>query len=154
MRTCRLVETFCDEAASTSAISAAALGAGLDARWLLAPISNLDIHLDVHEHHTRPPPLGPGDARDWATLAASLTGTLVRPSSASYATASLLYNEKFIGLHPQGIAYCASSEDVARCVDFATSHQMAMCARSGGHSYAGLFQLRRVGHRRESTRMA
>jgi FAD/FMN-containing dehydrogenase len=80
--------------------------------------------------------LGPATAADWATLAASLAGTLVRPSSRSYAGDRLLYNSKFTNLHPQGIAYCAGAEDVARCVEFATSHEMAMRARSGGHSYA------------------
>jgi hypothetical protein len=81
--------------------------------------------------------LGPPSARDWTALAASLTGTLVRPSSSSYGVDRLLYNSKFTDLHPQGIAYCAGYADVSRCVDFATRHNLAMTARSGGHSYAG-----------------
>jgi hypothetical protein len=79
--------------------------------------------------------LGPPTARNWSDLAASLTGTLVLPSSGSYGADRLLYNAKFTDLHPQGIAYCASAEDVARCVDFVTHHELAMSARSGGHSY-------------------
>jgi hypothetical protein len=121
---------FLRRAAATSAISVAALGAGLA--------------LDDCSHRSPSPTpstttttLGPATSRDWLTLATSLSGPLIRPSSASYGASSLLYNEKFTNLHPQGIAYCRSSQDVARCVDFATSHQMAMCARSGGHSYAG-----------------
>jgi hypothetical protein len=81
--------------------------------------------------------LGPATTRDWAQLAASLKGSLVLPSSSSYGADRLLYNSKFTDLHPQGIAYCANAEDVARCVDFATHHEMAMSARSGGHSYGG-----------------
>ncbi|MGH3733415.1 MAG: FAD-binding oxidoreductase [Acidimicrobiales bacterium] len=81
--------------------------------------------------------LGPPQSRDWAALAASLTGSLVLPSSGSYDSDRLLYNSKFTDLHPQGIAYCDGPDDVARCVDFATGHEIATSARSGGHSYAG-----------------
>ena len=81
--------------------------------------------------------LGPATASSWATLAASLTGSLVLPTDSAYAADTLLYNEKFVDLHPQGIAYCANADDVARCVDFATTHEMALAARSGGHSYGG-----------------
>lgn len=124
---------FLRRAGQTSLVATAALGAGLA--------------LDACGHRSHGPvssttapttttTLGPATAADWAALASSLAGTLVRPSSRSYPADSLLYNSKFTDLHPQGIAYCAGAEDVARCVDFATSHQMAMCARSGGHSYA------------------
>jgi hypothetical protein len=80
--------------------------------------------------------LGPPSAKEWAALARSLSGSLVRPSSRSYGVDRLLYNSKFADLHPQGIAYCASPVDVSRCVEFATRHNMSLCARSGGHSYA------------------
>ena len=81
--------------------------------------------------------LGPPTAANWAALASSLAGSLVRPSSAAYANDALLYNAKFVDPHPQAIAYCASAADVARCVAYATDHQLAFTARSGGHSYAG-----------------
>jgi hypothetical protein len=84
---------------------------------------------------TRAP--GPATAADWNTLAASLAGALVQPSNASYGVDRLLYNSKFVDLRPRAIAYCATSDDVARCIDFATSHDVALAARSGGHSYAG-----------------
>jgi hypothetical protein len=74
---------------------------------------------------------------DWSALARSLSGTLVLPTSAGYATDRLLYNSKFVDLHPRGIAYCASPDDVARCVAFTTAHALAVAARSGGHSYGG-----------------
>ena len=66
-----------------------------------------------------------------------MSGSLVLPTSAGYAMDRLLYNSKFVDLRPQAIAYCASSDDVARCVDFVTSHGIDVAARSGGHSYGG-----------------
>jgi hypothetical protein len=80
---------------------------------------------------------GPATASDWSALAQTLHGTLMLPSSVGYAADRLLYNAKFVGLHPRAIAYCASADDVARCVDFATSHGVSIAARSGGHSYGG-----------------
>lgn len=81
--------------------------------------------------------LGPPTAADWASLGASLAGSLVLPNNAAYAADALLYNAKFVDLHPSAIAYCANADDVARCVAFTTAHEMAIAARSGGHSYAG-----------------
>lgn len=40
-------------------------------------------------------------------------------------------------VRPAAIAYCATSGDVQRCVEFARGHDVAFAARSGGHSYAG-----------------
>ncbi|MDE3064188.1 MAG: FAD-binding oxidoreductase [Acidobacteriota bacterium] len=75
--------------------------------------------------------------RDWTGLASSLTGRLVRPSTPGYNLDRLLYNSRFADLRPAAIAYCATREDVARCVDFVTRHRLAVAARSGGHSYGG-----------------
>lgn len=80
---------------------------------------------------------GPATAALWNALGASLTGTLVQPSSPRYAIDRLLYNSKFVHLHPRAIAYCATPDDVARCLDFATSHHVPLAPRSGGHSYGG-----------------
>jgi len=81
--------------------------------------------------------LGPPDAADWKALGASLTGTLVLPTDPSYQLDRLLYNSKFTQLHPRAIAYCSTPDDVARCIDFATSRAVALAPRSGGHSYGG-----------------
>jgi hypothetical protein len=62
---------------------------------------------------------------------------LVLPSNPRYAIDRQLYNSKFVNLHPRAIAYCATSDDVARCIDFATTHDVAIAGRSGGHSYGG-----------------
>ena len=90
-----------------------------------------------HPTATTTTTLGPPTTSAWTRLSASLSGTLIRPDDAAYTNDTLLYNAKFVNLHPQAIAYCASADDVARCVDFATSHEIAMAARSGGHSYGG-----------------
>ena len=81
--------------------------------------------------------LGPPTAAQWLAFSRSLSGTLVRPSDGAYGVDRLLYNSKFVDLHPLALAYCASADDVARSVDFARRHGMAVAARSGGHSYGG-----------------
>jgi len=69
---------------------------------------------------TRPSPTttttsGPATAASWTQLGTSLTGSLVLPSNPRYAIDRLLYNSKFVNLHPRAIAYCATPDDVARC---------------------------------------
>ena len=80
---------------------------------------------------------GPATSADWSKLAASLSGSLILPADRAYAIDRLLYNSKFADLHPQGIAYCESADDISRCLEFATAHDLAMTGRSGGHSYGG-----------------
>ncbi len=77
------------------------------------------------------------DPAAWAGLAGTLTGHLVRPDDPSYPTAVALYDSRFDGLRPQGIAFCADATDVQRCVGFARAHGLALSVRSGGHSYGG-----------------
>jgi len=86
---------------------------------------------------TKPVAIGPPSAKDWRALAAALTGTLVLPTSASYGVDRLLYNARFVNPRPLALAYCASADDVARCVGFASAHEIRIAARSGGHSYGG-----------------
>jgi FAD/FMN-containing dehydrogenase len=70
-------------------------------------------------------------------LASSLTGHLVLPSSPSYATARLLYDPRFDDVNPAAVAFCASAQDVQRCVQFARNHGIRPTPRCGGHSYGG-----------------
>ena len=79
----------------------------------------------------------PLDAATWQQLASSLTGHLVRPGDPTYLVDLQLYDPRYDGVRPAGIAYCASAGDVQRCVDFARQHHLAAAARSGGHSYGG-----------------
>jgi FAD/FMN-containing dehydrogenase len=74
---------------------------------------------------------------DWSALGRSLDGRLVRPDDHYYATARLLFDPRFDGIRPAGVAYCASPADVATCLAFARGHIVPIAARSGGHSYAG-----------------
>ncbi len=79
---------------------------------------------------------GPAPA-DWTALAKDLAGTLVRPGDSRYATAKLLFDPRFDGQHPAGIAYVSSAHDVSTCLAFVRKFGIPFAARSGGHSYAG-----------------
>ncbi|HKV58851.1 MAG TPA: FAD-binding oxidoreductase, partial [Ktedonobacteraceae bacterium] len=78
----------------------------------------------------------PGDA-DWAMLANSLQGTLIRPGNAQYTTARQLFSTRFDNILPTAIAYCSSPTDVQHCLAFARRFNVPFAPRSGGHSYAG-----------------
>jgi len=80
---------------------------------------------------------GAPERADWTALARDLSGPLVRPGEADYATAKRLFDPRFDDLRPAGIAYCASPDDVATCLAFVRRHGIPVAARSGGHSYAG-----------------
>jgi len=79
---------------------------------------------------------GPTPA-DWTALAHDLSGTLVRPGDAQYATAKLLFDPRFNSQHPAGIAYVKSAHDVSTCLAFVRKFKIPFAARSGGHSYGG-----------------
>lgn len=83
---------------------------------------------------TQPPPLT--DA-DWAALAKSLQGTLVRPDSPQYPVAYQLYDPRFDYIRPAAVAYCASPADVQTCLAFVRRFGLPVAPRGGGHSYAG-----------------
>jgi FAD/FMN-containing dehydrogenase len=76
-------------------------------------------------------------AADWTALAKDLAGPLVRPGDSSYPTAKLLFDPRFDGLKPAGIAYVNDAADVSTCLAFARKYDVPFAARSGGHSYAG-----------------
>ena len=82
-------------------------------------------------------PRRPASEVEWRRLARTLRGTLVRPGDLAYAQGRLLFDVAVAPSRPQGIAYCASNDDVARCLAFAREHDIAVTSRSGGHSYAG-----------------
>ena len=76
-------------------------------------------------------------AADWAALAHDLKGTLVRPGDRSYTVDSYLFDPRFDGIHPAGIAYVDNAHDIATCLAFVRKFGVKFAARSGGHSYAG-----------------
>jgi len=74
---------------------------------------------------------------DWTALARDLSGPLVRPGDAAYNVDKRLFDPRFDGLHPAGVAYCRSPHDVTTCLAFVRSYGVPVAARCGGHSYAG-----------------
>ncbi len=84
-----------------------------------------------------PRPTPPAET-DWAALARQLkSGGLVRPDSAGYDSARLLFDPKFDDTRPAAIAYCGTPQDVSSCVAFVRRFGVPVAARSGGHSYGG-----------------
>jgi FAD/FMN-containing dehydrogenase len=79
---------------------------------------------------------GPTPA-DWTALGHDLAGPLVRPGDRSYPVDSYLFDPRFDGIHPAGIAYVKNAHDVATCLAFVRKFGVKFAARSGGHSYAG-----------------
>jgi len=82
------------------------------------------------------PSTGPTPA-DWTALGKDLAGSLVRPGEASYTVARRLFDPRFDGISPAGIAYCVIPRDVATCLAFVRKFNIPVTARCGGHSYAG-----------------
>jgi FAD/FMN-containing dehydrogenase len=80
---------------------------------------------------------GPNGPPDYRALAGKLSGRLLTPADAGYATAALSYNPRFDGRRPGAVARCATPADVQACVSFAAQARIPFAARSGGHSYAG-----------------
>lgn len=73
----------------------------------------------------------------WEDLRRTLSGTLTVRGEAGSGEAARTFNPLFDVNHPGAVAFCASEQDVARCVEFASSSGIPIAARSGGHSYAG-----------------
>src|SRR4051794_1488112 len=69
-------------------------------------------------------------------LADRLTGTVLLPEDADYETARRVHNG-LIDKRPAAIARCATTEDVAAAVRFATSAGLEIAVRGGGHNVAG-----------------
>ena len=82
--------------------------------------------------------LATATAADWTALGRGLAGHLVRPGDGDYDTARLLFNPRFDGQRPAGIAFCENTSDVAECLAFVRKLGVAVTPRSGGHSYGGL----------------
>ncbi len=82
------------------------------------------------------PSSGPTPA-DWTALGHDLQGSLVRPGDRSYTVDSYLFDPRFDGIHPAGIAYVDNAHDVGTCLAFVRKFGIKFAARSGGHSYAG-----------------
>ncbi|QCH23916.1 FAD-binding oxidoreductase [Mycobacteroides salmoniphilum] len=73
----------------------------------------------------------------WEDLRRKLSGTLTVHGEAGSDEAARTFNPLFDVNHPGAVAFCTSEQDVAGCVEFASSSGIPIAARSGGHSYAG-----------------
>jgi FAD/FMN-containing dehydrogenase len=74
---------------------------------------------------------------DLGALKKALTGPLLRPGDAGYATAAQPFNAALGVRRPAAIAKVANRADVSTCVRRVAGHGVPLAARSGGHSYAG-----------------
>jgi FAD/FMN-containing dehydrogenase len=70
-------------------------------------------------------------------LASALGGDLVPRGAPGYPAAKRLHNTRYDSVRPLAVAFCESSEDVARCIGWASRNGVRVAARSGGHSYGG-----------------
>ena len=90
---------------------------------------------------SRPRPIGAPSSgptpADWTALGHDLQGSLVRPGDRSYTVDSYLFDPRFDGIHPAGIAYVDNAHDIGTCLAFVRKFGIKFAARSGGHSYAG-----------------
>lgn len=73
----------------------------------------------------------------WDELSARLGRKLVRPGDRRYAQISRPLNGRYGGVHPKGVALCASAQDVQTAVAWAHENGVPVAVRSGGHNYAG-----------------
>ncbi|MGK5533294.1 FAD-binding oxidoreductase [Streptomyces sp. URMC 129] len=73
----------------------------------------------------------------WDQLRRHLTGDLILPSDASYATAKQLDTVEYDKVNPQGVVFCETASDVSVSLKFAQDHCLPFAARSGGHSGGG-----------------
>src|SRR2546426_12406325 len=111
--------------------------AGAFASCALPPSSASPPPTEIRTPAPSPTAAPTARAPDWDALARALTGELVRPSDPAYDSARVIYNTRFDAIRPQGVARCASVDDVRACVAFAAQTGVPLALRSGGHSYGG-----------------
>jgi FAD/FMN-containing dehydrogenase len=74
---------------------------------------------------------------DFQDLAASLSGSVVLPSTSGYLGALQLYDPIFDTERPLAVVQPANAADVATTVRFGSGFTTPFAPRSGGHSYVG-----------------
>jgi FAD/FMN-containing dehydrogenase len=73
---------------------------------------------------------------DLDVLAASLRGSLIRPTDENYEAAAGVWNTALQG-RPAAIARVADAADVGTAITYACRNELEIAVRSGGHSIAG-----------------
>lgn len=74
---------------------------------------------------------------DWAALQRSLSGRLLLPSDAAYATARLPWNTIYDSVAPLAVVQPRTTADVQTTITFCRDTGIKPTARSGGHSFQG-----------------
>jgi FAD/FMN-containing dehydrogenase len=69
-------------------------------------------------------------------LRASLAGTVIAPGDAEYGAVRRCFNA-LIDRRPAAIVRCTGPSDIATAFDFASSHELEIAVRGGGHNPAG-----------------
>jgi FAD/FMN-containing dehydrogenase len=88
-------------------------------------------------HPTSPPTTPPLGPPDWSGLAGQVTGKLLLPADAAFATAKLTENPRFDAAEPLAILQVAGAADVTAALAFAKKYRLPVALRAGGHNYAG-----------------
>lgn len=71
------------------------------------------------------------------SLKMSLQGPLILPGEPGYDQSRSVWNA-MIDRNPAFVVRCLGVSDVLACVNFARSHNLLLCIKSGGHNIAGL----------------
>jgi FAD/FMN-containing dehydrogenase len=76
-------------------------------------------------------------ARSLASLRGAVAGRVVGRGDPGYSVARQPFNARFDNVAPLAIVYCQNPADVAATIRWSRSHDVAVVARNGGHSYGG-----------------
>jgi hypothetical protein len=112
----------------------------LDRRQFLKRASGVLIgfaHLKGAAHAASQSEASSVSSADWQDLARSLKGPLLKKGHPEFAKIAKPWNLYYASTAPQGIARCASADDVRSSLLWAASNGVSLAIRSGGHSYAG-----------------
>jgi FAD/FMN-containing dehydrogenase len=72
-----------------------------------------------------------------SALRAAVRGRVLSPGSKAYASARLLYNTRFDGVHPPAVVQVKDARDVQAVVRWARKYDRTLVVRSGGNAYNG-----------------
>ncbi len=70
-------------------------------------------------------------------LAHAIRGRVFAPGRPGFRAAAHVYNPRFDGILPKAVARPVDARDVRRAIRYTVTRDIAVRARSGGHSYAG-----------------
>ncbi|HYL01831.1 MAG TPA: FAD-binding oxidoreductase [Steroidobacteraceae bacterium] len=80
--------------------------------------------------------VSPPDAAAIRRFSSGITGRVIAPGAPDFDSTRLVFNRAF-DRRPALIVRCAGAADVARALEFAQRHDLAIAVRGGGHNRAG-----------------